>query len=491
MSQVIIVVDKISDWANYYPSDRVVTAQQYLTEYGADRYEHAQVINLCSSYRYLSTGYYCSLIAEARDHRVVPSVSTISDLSRKALYTLALDRLDQELDKWMLELAGDAAEFDCMIYFGQTVHSQLSNLARQTFEQLPCPILELSFRKRKKWELERIRPGSFSELEDVEQDAFANSLDTYARKLWRKPSARRTYRYDLAILIDPEEKMPPSNKTALKNIVRAGRRLGVDVDFITRKDYSRLAEYDGLFIRETTAVNHHTYRFAKKAEREGMVVMDDPTSILRCCNKVYLAELLQQAGVPTPKTHFLFRDQDDALEAFIQQTEYPVVLKIPDGSFSLGVTKAETEQALRDKLADFFKQSYLVLAQEFFYTEFDWRIGILNHRPLFACQYFMSKGHWQIYNHSGGKTNAGKFATMPTHQVPPKVLRAALKSTKLIGDGLYGVDIKQQGDRIAVIEVNDNPNIDAGVEDDYLQEDLYRQVMEVFLQRMERKRLGV
>jgi glutathione synthase/RimK-type ligase-like ATP-grasp enzyme len=42
-----------------------------------------------------------------------------------------------------------------------------------------------------------------------------------------------------------------------------------------------------------------------------------------------------------------------------------------------------------------------------------------------------------------------------------------------------------------VIEVNDNPSIDAGVEDQYLGEDLYRRIMQEFLRRMERKRMGI
>ena len=33
--------------------------------------------------------------------------------------------------------------------------------------------------------------------------------------------------------------------------------------------------------------------------------------------------------------------------------------------------------------------------------------------------------------------------------------------------------------------------IDAGVEDEYLGEDLYRRIMEEFLRRLERKRLGI
>ncbi|AHE66019.1 RimK-like ATP-grasp domain protein [Legionella oakridgensis ATCC 33761 = DSM 21215] len=62
-----------------------------------------------------------------------------------------------------------------------------------------------------------------------------------------------------------------------------------------------------------------------------------------------------------------------------------------------------------------------------------------------------------------------------------------MKATRLIGDGLYGVDIKSLDDKNYVIEVNDNPNIDQGVEDQVLGENLYQQIMSVFLQRIRRK----
>jgi glutathione synthase/RimK-type ligase-like ATP-grasp enzyme len=126
------------------------------------------------------------------------------------------------------------------------------------------------------------------------------------------------------------------------------------------------------------------------------------------------------------------------------------------------------------------------------FTEFDWRIGILNREPLYACKYFMSRGHWQIYNHGAkGTAKSGGFETLPVRAAPADVLKLALKATAPIGDGLYGVDLKQAGDRTAIIEVNDNPSIDAGVEDAYLGHDLYRRIMDEFLRRMERKRLGL
>jgi glutathione synthase/RimK-type ligase-like ATP-grasp enzyme len=95
------------------------------------------------------------------------------------------------------------------------------------------------------------------------------------------------------MLQDPAEAMPPSNKKALKHFIEAGKELGIEVDPVTRNDFARLAEYDGLFIRETTALDNHTYRFANKAEKEDMVVIDDPVSILRCTNKIYLHDLLK------------------------------------------------------------------------------------------------------------------------------------------------------------------------------------------------------
>jgi glutathione synthase/RimK-type ligase-like ATP-grasp enzyme len=74
---------------------------------------------------------------------------------------------------------------------------------------------------------------------------------------------------------------------------------------------------------------------------------------------------------------------------------------------------------------------------------------------------------------------------LPTFEVPRAVLQAALKATKGIGDGFYGVDVKQWGDKAFVIEVNDNPSIDAGVEDQYLGNELYSLIMQEFVRRME------
>ena len=73
----------------------------------------------------------------------------------------------------------------------------------------------------------------------------------------------------------------------------------------------------------------------------------------------------------------------------------------------------------------------------------------------------------------------------PTQAQLDAVLQAALKAARQIGDGFYGVDVKQWGDKAFVIEVNDNPSIETGVEDQYLGNELYSLIMQEFVRRIE------
>ncbi|NHI01749.1 RimK family protein [Oceanimonas sp. MB9] len=491
MTQLVLVVDELSAWAPYFPSENLVDFETYLKQPPVKNAPRTRVINLCRTGKYLSKGYYCSLLAEARGQHVIPSVSTLNNLRNKGLFAFGFDGVSEALDAHVGDLEA-GAKVKVKSCFGQCAVPGLESLCRELFERLPCPVLELTFRRRSRWELTGLAPLSPRELAEQEEDLFANALDRYSRIIWRQPKSAKRYRYDLAMLVNPNEALPPSDAGALKRFVRAGERAGVNVETITRKDYQRLAEYDGLFIRETTAIDHHTFRFAQKAEHEGLVVIDSPTAILRCANKIFLAESFAKNGVPTPKTLMVNPKQKDAADWLETELGYPLVLKIPDGAFSRGVYKVADKAQLVETLSKLRNASALVLAQEYFFTEFDWRIGVLNHQPIFACKYFMVKGHWQIYRHNDGKeADSGGFVTLPTHEAPSAVINAALKAVKPIGDGLYGVDIKEGKGRVAVIEVNDNPNIDHGVEDVFLKDRLYDMVIEDFVRRFEKGREAV
>ncbi|MFC0267968.1 RimK family alpha-L-glutamate ligase [Kushneria aurantia] len=489
MSRLRIVVDQPEDWRPYYPSDDLISADDFLAldeDPARDRATH--VINLCSGLDYLETGYYVSLLAQARGQRVQPDVETLNQLGRKALIDLQLAGLNDTMAELDRRGALTGEKLTLRLFFGDTESETLARLGRRLFEKLPCPIMEAKLVKRHgEWRLASLRPRALKDINANEEERFARALNRHSRQVWRTPTARRRYRFELAILVDPQESLPPSNKSALREFIRAGRSMGIDVSLITRRDEGRLAEFDALFIRETTQLDHHTWRMARRAEHEGLVVIDDPRSILRCTNKVYLHALLRARGIPAPNGHLLNRGDLKRLDSLAATLSFPQVLKVPDGAFSRGVVRIDSREQLDQQARRLFKDSALLLLQEWMPTEYDWRIGILDGQVLFASRYYMARGHWQIYDHSGGRVRSGGFDTIDPAQAPEKVIKAALRATKLIGRGLYGVDLKQSGDRVVVIEVNDNPNLDAGVEDVVLGRELYRRVMGWFLAQMEQQ----
>lgn len=293
----------------------------------------------------------------------------------------------------------------------------------------------------------------------------------------------RAKRPRIAILLTPDQPPYPSSAPAIQKFIAAADRLGMDAEIITMADVHRLHEFDGLFIRDTTRIHHYTYDIARQAASAGMVVIDDPDSILRCTNKAFLAEMFLRHGVPTPRTMLIHAGN---VADVIPTLGLPCVLKRPDGAFSSGVVRVNTEQELYAKVQSLLDYSAIVVGQEYLPTAFDWRVGVLEGRAIFACKYYMAAGHWQIIKYRGdAMTCEGAAEACAIGEVPDMVIKRALQAAKLIGNGLYGVDLKQIGDRVYVIEINDNPNVDVGNEDSVLKDALYRDVMGVFRKRIE------
>lgn len=480
----LIVVNDPEDWPLHLEGAELVSARAYLTDPRYLDMREAKVFNLCRSYRYQSVGYYVSLLAEARRHKPVPTITTIQDLKNQSIVRGYAEDLEELIQKNLAPL--QSKEFVLSVYFGRNLAKRYDALSLMLFKLFPVPFLRALFvfnEKTRKWRLKQIAPVEASDIPAEHREFVVEAAGEFIGR--RMPARRRvSARYDLAILHNPAEREPPSNPRALQRFTRAAESLGLAVELIHKEDFGRLAEFDALFIRETTTVNHHTYRFARKAAAEGLVVVDDPESILKCTNKVFLAELLEKHRVPVPRTVIVHRENAYAIPGLLG---FPFILKKPDSSFSQGVVKAESKEEFFSYVQQMLERSELLIAQEFMPTGYDWRVGVFDRQPLYVCKYYMARQHWQIIKRdsNGVKTEDGVSETLPVEHAPTGVVRTALRAANLIGDGLYGVDIKQVGQSLYVIEVNDNPNIDAGVEDLVLKDELYRRIMRVILRRIE------
>ncbi len=481
----VVAVSELGDWPLHMPGVEVVLAKDYLSDAQWSDLEGVRVFNLCRNYRYQSEGYYVSLLAMARGHTAIPNLSTLLEMRSRTIVRAVDDELEESIQRSLRKIG--SKEFVLSIYFGENLAKRYAPLSNRLFNLFPAPLLRAHFTSSKgRWRLARIEPIPARLIPEAHLPFVRGAAERYFARPRYLVRRRRPPRFHLALLVDRGEPFPPSNWPAIRRFARAGEKVGFGVELIGRDDFSRLAEFDALFIRTTTYVNHYTFRFSQRAQAEGLAVIDDPQSIIRCTNKVYLAEALVQHELPTPRTVVGTRFN---LSEIVSAVGLPCVLKYPDSAFSQGVSKCVSEEELMERASQILEVSDLFIAQEFMPTDFDWRVGVFEGQPLYACRYHMADGHWQIVKHHGKNSTYGKVEPIPLDLVPPGVVRTAVRAARLIGDGLYGVDLKRIGRTCNVMEINDNPNIDVGYEDLVLKDELYRRVMQGLWERVEALKL--
>ncbi len=255
--------------------------------------------------------------------------------------------------------------------------------------------------------------------------------------------------------------------TALVNFKLAAHQMGHELEYVFRKDLAKIPSYDALFIRSLTDPLNAAYVAARTAELHGMKVIDDPDSIIICCDKINMYMHLMRARVPIPDTRFIGKSELDttAMAQLFEELGAPLVLKAPHTSFSMHVDKVESVAAFQEVARKYFRRADEIVVQRFVPSRFDWRVTTLNGEVLFVCRYVMPGDSWKIQRNDNGHIIWAKIEAVDPATVDPRLLEVGLKAANAIGKGLYGVDIKEVDGDYVVIEVNDNPNIDAGGED--------------------------
>ena len=189
--------------------------------------------------------------------------------------------------------------------------------------------------------------------------------------------------------------------------------------------------------------------------------------------------------VPTPPTMMLAETPD--LVKAADELGFPLVVKIPDGSFSRGVHKVA--HAWRNCAASPTSCSRRPTCC--------WRrnscrpnsTGASACSPASRCSSASTAWRAGIGRSSSigpnGAAREGGSRTFDIAQTPPEVIDLAVRAAKPIGQGLYGVDLKQTDSGIVVMEVNDNPNLEHGVEDAVGKDEVWVKLLKWFIERFE------
>jgi hypothetical protein len=327
--RVILVVHDVSRWPAVDPPLEIVSADTYLTSprFGGQLEDGLRIANLCPSYRPQSAGWFVSLLAVARNARVWPAVSALEELTHRTfLRTLgeATERCAE--DQW-----GPARERETrrvVSRFGRAEGLADDEVAAQLFALSRIPIAEARFAGTGgRWVLQSFSPLNPDDLSAADRAELVEAARLELAQGARKPRAE-AQRFDLAILHDDREEEPPSNQAALIAFMRAAEAAGFRPELIGESDECRLLDFDALFIRQVTRIAHHTYRFARRAAAAGMAVLDDPQSILRCKNKLYIYHTFEHHHVPRPRTRVITRR---TFESVVSEITWPCLLKPADG----------------------------------------------------------------------------------------------------------------------------------------------------------------
>lgn len=106
----LIILNNPAHWRFDIEEVEVVAARDYLAQPRYAGLKNARVFNLCRSYRYQSVGYYVSLLAAARGHRAIPSVTTMQDFRSQTIVRTLAEDIDALIQKSFARLSESTEE---------------------------------------------------------------------------------------------------------------------------------------------------------------------------------------------------------------------------------------------------------------------------------------------------------------------------------------------------------------------------------------------
>ncbi len=212
-----------------------------------------------------------------------------------------------------------------------------------------------------------------------------------------------------------------------------------------------LEDYDVLFVRAIPGGSLEQIIFRVDAlhrlENAGVRVVNSPTAIERTVDKYYTSSLLEDAGLPTPRTIVTERF-DQAMAAF-DELGGDVVVKPIFGSEGRGMVRVSDPAIAHRVFRALEMERYVYYLQEFLpHARRDLRLFVVGQRVVAAIE--RQAETW--------KTNVAQGARARALAPTDELREMALRATQALGADYAGVDILPLEDGgHTVIEVNGIP----------------------------------
>ena len=217
-------------------------------------------------------------------------------------------------------------------------------------------------------------------------------------------------------------------------------------------DGKKLGRYDAVLPRIGASQTSYGTVIVRQFEMIGDFVINKSDAIKSSRDKLRSLQVLAKHGIDMPITGYASHTMDihDVIE---KVGKTPLIMKLLQGTQGNGMVLAETMKAAESVMNAFKQVDADILIQEFIKESsgVDIRVIVVGKKVVAAMQRVAPEGEFRSNVHRGAATKHINLT--------PEEEEIAIKSTKVLGLSVAGVDLMRSKRGPLVLEVNSSPGL--------------------------------
>lgn len=214
-----------------------------------------------------------------------------------------------------------------------------------------------------------------------------------------------------------------------------------------------LTGFDAVIPRIGASITFYGLAVLHQFEMMGVYPLNSSESIAKSRDKLRCLQLLSRAGIGLPVTGFAHATQfTDDLISMVGGA--PVVIKLLEGTQGIGVVLAETHRSAKSMIEAFRGMDANILVQEYIKEagSADIRCLVIGDRVVASMMRQGNEGDFRSNLHRGGQAKSIR--------ITPQERLTAVRSVKLMGLNVAGVDMLRSHHGPLVMEINSSPGLE-------------------------------